>query len=80
MAEEKDFRRGELPVKYMAKMLCRWDDRKFESKYLKKLEKNWKRWKREDKTRDEPTSSSRSRNLEGKVILDIQSLDTSFLI
>jgi len=23
MAEEKDFRRGELPVKYMAKMLCR---------------------------------------------------------
>jgi len=44
------------------------------------LERNWKRWKGEDKTRDEPTSSSRSRNLEGKVILDIQSLDTSFLI
>jgi len=30
MAEEKDFRREELPEKFMAKMLYGWDDRKFE--------------------------------------------------
>ena len=45
MAEERDFRRGELPGKFMAKMLYEWDDRKFEEEYLNKLEKNWKRWK-----------------------------------
>ena len=32
----------------MAKLLYGWDDKKFEDEYLKKLEKNWKRWK-EDK-------------------------------
>jgi len=40
MAEEKDFRRGELLGKFMAKMLYGWDDKKFEDEYLKKLEKN----------------------------------------
>jgi len=35
----------ELLEKYMAKLLYGWDDRKFEDEYLKKLEKNWKRWK-----------------------------------
>ena len=45
MAEERDFRRGELPGKFMAKMLYGWDDRKFEEEYLNKLERNWKRWK-----------------------------------
>ena len=45
MAEEKDFRRGKLPGKYMAKLLYRWDNKKFEDEYLKKLEKNWRRWK-----------------------------------
>ena len=39
--EEKDFRRGELPEKFMAKMLYGWDDRKFEKEYLRKLERNW---------------------------------------
>ena len=39
LAEEKDFRRVELPGKYIAKMLYRQDDEKFENKYLKKLEK-----------------------------------------
>jgi len=29
MAEERDFRRGELLGKFTAKMLYRWDDRKF---------------------------------------------------
>jgi len=35
----------ELPEKYMAKLLYRWDDQEFEEEYLKKLEKNWKRWR-----------------------------------
>jgi len=52
MAEERNFRRGELPGKFTAKMLYRWDDKKFEEEYLKKLEKNWKRWK-EDRQIDE---------------------------
>jgi len=43
MAEERDFRRGELPGKFMAKILYGWDNGKFEEEYLKKLEKNWKR-------------------------------------
>ena len=71
--ERKDFRRRELPGRYTTKMLCRWDDGKFKDKYLKKLEKNWRRWKGEDKMKkkDELTSSSRSRNLEGRVISEI---------
>ena len=34
-----------LLEKYMAKLLYRWNDGKFEEKYLKRLEKNWRRWK-----------------------------------
>jgi len=45
MAEEKDFRRGELPEKFMAKILYRWDNRKFEEEYLRKLERNRQEWK-----------------------------------
>jgi len=56
---------------------------------LKRLERNWTRWKGRDKKTEkiiwgeekvEPTSSSRSRNLEERVMSDIQSLDTSFFI
>ena len=42
----------ELPGKYTAKLLYGWDDQKFEVEYLKKLEKNWKKWK-EDRQIDE---------------------------
>jgi len=38
MAEERDFRRGELLGKFIAKMLYRWDDGKFEE-VREKLEK-----------------------------------------
>ena len=41
LAEEKNFRRVELPGKYTAKILYGWDNRKFENEYLKKLERNW---------------------------------------
>ena len=44
-AEDRDFRRGELPGKFTAKMLFGWDDGRFEKEYLKKLERNWKKWK-----------------------------------
>ena len=45
MVEKRDFRREELSEKFMARMLYEWDDRKFEEEYLKKLERNWRRWK-----------------------------------
>ena len=40
LVEKRDFRRGELSGKYMAKMLYGWDNGKFEKEYLKKLERN----------------------------------------
>ena len=45
MAEEKDFRRGELPGKFTARMLYGWNKGKFKEEYLKKLDRNWKRSK-----------------------------------
>jgi len=45
MAEKRNFRRGELSEKFTARMLYGWDDGKFEEEYLKKLERNWRRWK-----------------------------------
>jgi len=43
MAEEINFQKEKLLEKYMIKMLYKCDDRKFENKYLRKLEKNWER-------------------------------------
>ena len=45
MVEEKDFRKGKLPGKFIAKMLYGWDNGKFEEEYLRKLERNWQKWK-----------------------------------
>ena len=45
IAEERDFRKGDLPGRFTVKMLYGWDDGKFEEEYLKKLEKNWQKWK-----------------------------------
>ena len=45
MAEEKDFRRGKLPGKFTAKILYGWDNGEFEKEYLRKLERNWQKWK-----------------------------------
>jgi len=43
--EKEEYRRMEFPGKYTAKVLYGWGDKKFEDEYLKKLEKNWRRWK-----------------------------------
>ena len=47
MEEEEEYKRMELLGKYTVKLLYGWDDQKFEAEYLKKLEKNWKKWKEE---------------------------------
>ena len=39
MKEEGENRRMELPRKYTAKLLYRWDDQRFKEEYLSKLEK-----------------------------------------
>jgi len=41
----EEFRRMELLGKYIAKLLYGWNDGKFEVEYLRKLERNWQKWK-----------------------------------
>ena len=41
----KEFKRMDLLGRYMVKLLYGWDDGKFEAEYLRKLERNWQRWK-----------------------------------
>jgi len=43
--DERNFRREKLLGKYIIKILYRWDDGKFEEEYLRKLERNWQKWK-----------------------------------
>ena len=45
--EEGEYKRMELPGKYMVKLLYGWNDRRFEEEYLNKLEENWKKWKKD---------------------------------
>ena len=47
--EAEEFRREELPGRCTAKLLYEWDDKKFDKEYLKKLERNWNRWKNDRK-------------------------------
>jgi len=42
----REDQRGELPGRYTAKLLYGWDDGKFKEEYLKKLERNWRCWKK----------------------------------
>ena len=39
------YKRRELLGRYIAKLLYGWDDGKFEEEYLRKLERNWQKWK-----------------------------------
>ena len=50
--EAEEFKRGELPGRYTAKLLYRWDNKKFDEEYLKKLERNWNRQKNKRKERE----------------------------
>ena len=45
MAEKRDFRKRKLLERYMIKILYRQNNRKFKDEYLKKLERNWQKWK-----------------------------------
>ena len=47
--EAEEFRRRELPGRYTVKLLYGWDNKKFDKEYLKKLERNWNRWKNDRK-------------------------------
>ena len=48
---DKEDRRGELPGWYMAKILYRWDDNKFNEEYWGQLERNWRKQKGKGKER-----------------------------
>ena len=50
--EAEEFKREELPGRYTAKLLYGWDDKKFDEEYLKKLQKNWNRWKKDREERE----------------------------
>jgi len=41
----EEFKRMELPGRYTAKILYGWDNKKFKAEYLRKLERNWQKWK-----------------------------------
>jgi len=62
--EAKKFRRGELPERYIAKLLYGWDDKKFDKEYLKKLEKNWNRWKNDRKEKEKEYKKKLEESLE----------------
>jgi len=43
--EERMFRKGELPGRFIAKRLFGWSDKRYDEEYWGRLEQNWKRWK-----------------------------------
>ena len=47
--KREEYKKMELLEKYMAKLLYGWNNRKFEKEYLKKLKKNWRWWKNDQK-------------------------------
>ena len=46
MEEEKNVFNRELLGKYTAKLLYGWGEKKYKQEYWKRLEENWRRWKR----------------------------------
>jgi len=44
--EKKNVFNRELPGKYTAKLLYGWGEKKYEQEYWRRLEENWRRWKR----------------------------------
>ena len=60
----KEFKKMELPGRYTAKLLYGWDNKKFEEEYLKKLERNWNRWKKREKEYEEEYKEKLEESLE----------------
>jgi len=60
----KEFKKMELPGRYTAKLLYGWDNKKFEEEYLKKLERNWNRWKKGEKEYEEEYKEKLEESLE----------------
>ncbi len=48
----------------MVKLLYEWDNKKFDEKYLKKLEKNWNRWKKDREEREKEYMKKLEESLE----------------
>ena len=63
--EVEKFKRSELPGKYTVRILFGWDDKKFENKYLKKLERSSARWKGKEIEEGEAESFSGVGTLRG---------------
>ena len=62
--EVEEFKRGELPGRYIAKLLYGWDDKIFDEEYLKKLERNWNRWKNDRKKEEKEYMKKLEESLE----------------
>ena len=62
--EAEEFKRGELPGKYIVKLLYGWNDKKFDKEYLKKLERNLNRWKNDRKEKEEEYMKKLEKSLE----------------
>jgi len=43
--EERTFRRGKLPGRFIVRKLFGWSDKRYDEEYWAKLERNWRRWK-----------------------------------
>jgi len=62
--EAEEFRRGELLGRYTVKLLYRWNNKKFDKEYLKKLERNWNRWKNNRKEGEKEYMKKLEKSLE----------------
>ena len=74
--EAEEFKREESG-RYTAKLLYGWDDKKFDEEYLKKLQKNWNRWK---KDREEGEREDYMKKLEENLEWNKKDKDTSRVI
>ena len=62
--EAEEFKREELLGRYIAKLLYGWDNKKFDKEYLKKLERNWNRWKNDRKEEEKEYVKRLEKSLE----------------
>ena len=62
--EAEEFKRGELSERYIAKLLYGWNGKKFDEEYLKRLERNWNRWKNNRKEEEKEYMKKLEESLE----------------